>query len=195
MVRSSHERKKSSGLKFVFVLVFALAILSVTTFAGTDVSAQTGSRIGSGSYPESVFWFGEPGEIKEVRELLNKGKVDEAIKVAEDFLAYLDTSGSVHGRHVLNRYFALNALCVALTASGRLDEALAECTSAIDLSAKRWQAFNSRGVIYYLVGRVDEALADYRAAVALVPRKSGPADIIRHNIELAEARKAGVSGR
>lgn len=180
--------KNASPMGAIIAAIFAALVM----FATVSVSAQTGSRLRSSTFPKTVFWFGEPGEIREVRVLLNRGEVDKAIGVAEDFLHFLDTSGSVLGGHITNRYFALNALCVALTAGGRLGEALAECSKAVDLSGKRWQAYNSRGVVYYLEERMDDALADYRAALSLVKAKSGSAGIIRHNIELAEARK-GVS--
>ncbi|RRJ95917.1 tetratricopeptide repeat protein [Opitutaceae bacterium TAV4] len=55
-------------------------------------------------------------------------------------------------------------------ASGRLDEALADFTSAIRTDAQITEAWAERGQVYLARGKMDEALADFDQAVILSPK-------------------------
>ena len=69
---------------------------------------------------------------------------------------------------MLHRYMALNALCVAFSADGQLGEALATCEQAIGLMPDRWEAYNSRGTVFFSGANYESALRDFRLALQQV---------------------------
>jgi len=58
---------------------------------------------------------------------------------------------------------------VALHRLGRIEEAIADCSAAIELTPALARAWNSRGVLLLERGRVTEAFSDLDRAVALAP--------------------------
>ena len=58
---------------------------------------------------------------------------------------------------------------VAFDYLGRHGEAIADCTTAIELDAKHANSYNSRGLVRMKVGQFDEALADLNTAIQLAP--------------------------
>jgi tetratricopeptide (TPR) repeat protein len=152
----------------------------------------TGSRLGSTISGRLVTRFGAPHEIDEVRELLAAGRIEAGLKLAEEYLASLDTvthTGASSAQQ--ERYLALNAYCVALTKSNRTDDALAACNEAIELQPGRWTGLNNRATVHLTSGRYAQAIADYRRALELSPNETVEA-LVEHNIELAELRQAAV---
>jgi len=90
------------------------------------------------------------------------------------------------------RYYGLNALCAALTSTGKLSEAIDTCSQAITLNSTLWQALNNRGTAYFVSGQIDLALTDYRQALIQVQESETLTDLIQHNIRLAEAKKSNT---
>lgn len=169
--------------------VFALAAVPGQT---RDRVERTGSRLATNATQRMVYRFSEPQEVRRVLGLIELGQYDDAAALARDYVDSLDSSIAVNGMGIAaDRYYGLNALCVALTKAGGIDEALEACDRAIEISPKRWTALNSRGAAHYTARAFDRALEDYRGALAVVPQ--GDEQIramIEHNIELTEARLA-----
>lgn len=150
---------------------------------------RTGSRVGSNATGRTVIRFSEPNETRRVLSLLEQGETEAALAYAEDYLASLG-SATVVGRAsmVPERYFALNALCAALTQASRLDEAITRCTEAIEIVPSRWTAHNNRGTAFYMQRNYLRALEDYERALELA--RGNDRETVEHNIGLAEARIA-----
>lgn len=172
----------------------ALALAIAALASPLTAEAQTGSRLKTQVSPLTTLWMGPPGEIAEIRMLLQNGKTEEAVAVARKFVFFLSTtseSGSGSSSAVSYKYEALNALCVALLASGELDEALEHCDKAVKLRNGDWRALNSRATVHYLAGRYSQALTDYRQALAFDDRSENASIMLEHNIALAEEKLAG----
>ena len=54
----------------------------------------------------------------------------------------------------------------------RYEEALADCSKAIELDPKLAEAWSNRGLIYRKLGQLDKALADYSKAIDLDPKRA-----------------------
>jgi tetratricopeptide (TPR) repeat protein len=66
---------------------------------------------------------------------------------------------------------ALNSRCWARAQWGQeLDEALADCNTALKLRPNAAAYFDSRGLIYLRRSNYDKAIADYDAALRLQPK-------------------------
>lgn len=163
-----------------------LSILSLCTM---HLPAQTtGSRLGANNQNNLILWFNSPREIYDIRKLLQDGQGRQAVKKAHkytDSLKHLQL-----GEGLVLRYFALNALCGALTKTGELSEAIVSCSEAIDLIPSRWQALNNRGTAYFVSGEYAKALQDYRRAMSVQTSEGSATEIIHGNIRLAETRLA-----
>jgi tetratricopeptide (TPR) repeat protein len=172
---------------FMFVAVFTAATAQFA-LAAEERADRTGSRLGSDTTGRTVVHFGDSGEVRRVRALLDQGLTDDALALAEDYLASLDSAANGSATTPL-RYAALNALCAALTGAGRLDEAVGRCTEAMDLLPSRWSAINNRGTAHFLQRNYVRALEDYRRAGEFA-RGQNAAATVQHNIELTERRLA-----
>ncbi len=81
----------------------------------------------------------------------------------------------------------LNARCFIRALSGQqLDQALADCNSALDINPQSAMTLDSRGFVYFRLGQLDKALTDLNAALKLEP-KQAPSIYVRGLIE----RRAG----
>jgi tetratricopeptide (TPR) repeat protein len=153
---------------------------------------QTGTRLDNKSTRPMVLQINESSVIDEIQRLLNAGETDAAVALARRNLESFERTLRVSMDEALPaRYFALNALCVALTQQGAADEAAAVCTQAISILPDRWSAINNRGTARYVAGRFGEALADYRLALRVAPPDPDVIATIEHNIDLTIARQAG----
>jgi Flp pilus assembly protein TadD len=171
-----------------------LAVLAPVAFVSVSTPAQrletTGSHIGSTTTGRLVTRFSAPNEIGQIFELIENEKFEDALALAEAFLASLDSASHTDATGaVQERYLALNAYCVALTNLGRYNEAVAGCTEAAELMPKRWAAINNRGTAYLALGSYDRALADYRRSLELAP-DGNAIGLIEENIGIAETRRA-----
>ena len=170
------------------ISIFIISLLFV--FSGLYAAAEesTGTRIKGveSSYPKSVVWFSEPGEIKKIRALLQEGKKDLAVEKARDYVARLKNIAGPEAKQL--RYFALSALCAALTSKGDIKEAVDACSRAIKINPSLWQALNTRGTAYYISGQNELALKDYRKALDIVKGSESLVDLIQHNIRLVEKK-------
>ena len=126
-------------------------------------------------------------QLSQIRSLLQTGKNELAVEKARVFVASLKTVSGNEARQL--RYFALNALCAALTSTGEIKEALDACSRAIKLNPSLWHAINTRGTAYYVSGQFEPALKDYRKALSMVKGSKPLVDLIQHNIELTENKK------
>jgi len=175
------------ALRLFAIWLAASALLGAGISLAAEQRAQTGSRIkgGEADQPTTIIRFDEPGELAEIRRLLAEGEIVEARKVADGLLK-ADRSAYV-------QYAGHNAKCAVETQAGRYDAAMAACDAAISIRPFFWMALNSRGTVHLMAGRPEAALRDYRTALAAVSDDSPTAEIIRHNIEIAQQRSGGTS--
>jgi surface-anchored protein len=175
------------------ILIVLLSLLFVSAGIYEVVAQQTGTRIEGAvsSYPETVVWFDPPLEIDAIRLLLQEGKKERAVEKARDYVESLENARGVEAKQ--RRYYGLNALCAALTSTGELNEAIDTCNQAIALYPTSWLALNSRGTAYYVSGQIDLALKDYHKALSQVGASEAEANLIQHNISLAEAKKSNTN--
>lgn len=149
--------------------------------------ARTGSNLNSSSTPTQVLMLMPPDEVERIRSLLSENRKDEALMASEDYLQKLARRTLLHETSAF--YFGWNANCTVLTSLGRVDEAIAACSTAMDYEPTYWSAVNNRGTAKLVGGFVEQALSDYRAALTLVGEgDSSGRDTILFNIALAEAR-------
>jgi tetratricopeptide (TPR) repeat protein len=173
--------------------VLVLLALTVGAASAQRVVSTTGTRLGSTTTGRTIIQFDEPAEIRRVLRLLDAGKVDEALAVAEAYIDSLENTVYLGQNSSLSsRYLAFNALCAALTRADEPDRALEVCTEAIELMPGYWSAVNNRGTVHFLEGDYEQALVDYRRALSLASENDATATV-RHNIELAESRLRGGS--
>jgi tetratricopeptide (TPR) repeat protein len=172
-----------------------VSLLVLAAFIHTPVVAQpggqTGTRVDSHTARPMVLQLNESSVLDEIQRLINEGDTAGAVELARRNLASFDHTVRVNpDENLPARYFALNALCVALTRHGEPDEAAEACTEAIGLLPQRWSAINNRGTARYTAGRFGEALSDYRLALRVAPREPNITATIEHNINLTIARQA-----
>jgi Flp pilus assembly protein TadD len=163
--------------------------LGLLVMVQAEVAAQTGTRIegAGGKMPETVIWYTEPTEITDIRLLLQSGEKQRAVDKARAFVSGIQYVSGVEAR--VRMYFGLNALCAALTSTGELQEAIANCDKAIDIFPTRWQALNNRGVANFMAGQTGKALQDYQQALDMVQNSEPLTELIQHNIALAESKQ------
>lgn len=169
-------------------IAMASAVLAMSALpAASQQSGQTGTRIkgGESDQPTTIIRFDEPGELREIRRLLERGEIAPARTLADQLLAG-DKTPSM-------RYAALNAKCAIETRAGQFDAAIEACDKAIAIRPLYWMALNSRGTAHLLAGRPEAALRDYETALRSVSEDSTTAEVIRHNIALAQQRLSGTS--
>ncbi len=179
---------RGRGVHAVLAAVLLGVILAAPFAVGRPALAQvTGSRVDrSPNYPMSVLRFDEPSELSAARAALKRGDPQEAIQLMRGLLAH-DTSPDV-------QYAGHNALCAALTAAGRYEEAGAACDRAIAIRPRHWMAHNTLGNLHLVQGRLEAAIAEYRIALKQLRARSREAKIVRYNLALAEqalARRGG----
>jgi len=58
---------------------------------------------------------------------------------------------------------------VAYGESGKVEEAIADYTKAVELNPESAEAYYNRGIAYGKSGKVEEAIADYTKAIELNP--------------------------
>lgn len=148
--------------------------------SGSAMAASTGSRTGAKGQPLTIVEFDEPSELKAVRAALAAGEPQVAVAHAQSLLAR-DPSPEA-------RYAGLNALCAARTSAGERDAALDACNSAVAMHPNRWMALNTRGNLHLVTGAPGEAVADFQRALEQLPADSPQADVVRHNLALAQGR-------
>jgi len=52
---------------------------------------------------------------------------------------------------------------------GKFDQAISDCTKAIELNPQYAEAYNCRGAVYERLGNLPQALSDYAKAIAIKP--------------------------
>ena len=175
--------------RIISIVIISLLLALSGKYA---VAAEsTGTRIegSENAYQKTVVWFSQPSEITDIRLLLQEGKKELAVEKAREYVASLENVAGYEAKRI--RYFALNALCAALTSSGEIKEAIETCSRAIELNPSSWEALNTRGTAYYVSGQIELALEDYRKALGMVHGTESAADLIQFNIGLAEKKKTG----
>ena len=155
-----------------FILLSALII--VITGHSFEIHAQ--SRLGADSQPVNRLWFGAPSELDRISQLLEIGKTEQAVEMADKFSKDMH-SGPYH-------YDALNALCVALNSNQQSDEAITICNEAIEIRPSHWMAYNSRGTAHFTKNDYERAVEDYSQALRLYPSS----ETVKFNLALAQSR-------
>ena len=62
------------------------------------------------------------------------------------------------------------SFCAGLLGNMDYQRAIIECTSAIELNSKNWQAYNNRGYAHYKLGEFEAARADIDRGLKLNPK-------------------------
>ncbi len=175
--------------RMISIVVISLILTVSGEYAVTGETTGTRIKDLESTYPETVVWFAPPVEITRIRALLQEGKKELAVQRARKFLASMENVSGFKAKQI--RYFALNALCAALTSTGEVEEAIETGSRAIELFPSSWEALNTRGTAYYVSGQFELALEDYRKALSMVPESGSTAELIQFNIGLAEKKKSG----
>ncbi|HMB74490.1 MAG TPA: tetratricopeptide repeat protein [Gammaproteobacteria bacterium] len=159
-----------------------------------DRQAQTGTHLESRAARPVSLQINESSVVHEVQRLLDAGDSEAAVALARRHVDSFERTQHISFEESMPaRYFALNALCVALTGHKQPDAAADACTEAIALVPNRWTAINNRGTARYIARRYGEALSDYRRALRLAPADNeGIVATLEHNIALAVARQQAV---
>lgn len=168
------------------------ASMAATEAPGLRAAEQrTGTHLESGAALPTVVHLNEPREIDEILALIAEGKNADAVSLASAYVERL-AEPNLEDRATVNarRYFALNALCIALMASERTEEAIEQCSAAISLAPGQWAAWNSRGTTHFARQDFAAALADFERARSLVPKNREALAAIERNIELTRQRLA-----
>jgi len=166
-------------------------LLSVGVVSAADRQAQTGTHLDSRVARPVSLQLNDTSVIDEVQRLIEEGRSADAVTLARRHVESFERTRHISFRESMPaRYFALNALCVALTSNGDADAAADACSEAIELLPNRWTAINNRGTARYVGGRYGEALSDYRRALRVAPAdESAVVETIEHNISLAVQRQ------
>lgn len=183
---------KNTHAKMAKIRTIGLPVLlALAVSMGPSVaSAETGSRVRANSLTTRTVSVLRPGELKNVRVLLQRGKIKMAAKLAGEFVdeARYAAFNSEIADTRLYRAAGLNALCVALTAIEKYGEAIDACEKAIKTYPRAWQAVNSLGVAYHAQGDYKKAAEYYRRALVMAPTEGSALEIVNHNIRLVEAK-------
>ena len=162
----------------------SLAVLLMAPLAA-EQPAHTGSHLESRTARPMSLQLNESSEVTEIQRLLSEGETEAAVRRARRYVDSFKLRLHVSYDEMMPaRYFALNALCVALTQFGDTEGAATACTEAIGMIPDRWSAINNRGTARFVAGRYGEALADYRLALRVAPPERGIVETIEHNINL-----------
>ncbi|MDG1708573.1 MAG: hypothetical protein P8H03_07410 [Emcibacteraceae bacterium] len=170
---------KFSNLITSAALIFGLS----TTFA----LSQTAAEPWTGTIAGDTINFSSSNNLTQIRSLLNDGKIDKAVVFATQNVKSIDAE-SRSGRTSMKRYDAYNALCLALTAQQKYDEAKEACDTAVKDSPQRWMAYNSRGSLNLKTGNYSDSSNDYRIAMENAPSSGNFKSILEHNMNLAQNR-------
>jgi tetratricopeptide (TPR) repeat protein len=171
------------------VAATALAVVMATSvFAASDVTAQTGSRVGATTAPLTTIQVSALDEIARIRTLLQDGRASDAVEAARNYIFALEAA---RFNDMTVHYKAINAYCAALSANGQYEESVAACDSAVDLLPGRWQAYNTRGSAHYAAGKFSLAEEQYRKALSVAPPDGNIAQLLLNNIRIAQSRIAG----
>lgn len=187
-MKPSRDRRvtRSSALIAGAVLLAALAAPRPQA-----AETRTGTHLESRAAQPAIVHLNEPGEIDEILALIAAGRNADAVSRASAYVDRLEEPNLDDGATVsARRYFALNALCIALMANGRTDEAIEQCSEAISLAPGRWAAWNSRGTVHFARQDFEAALADFERARELLPKNQEALAAIERNIELSRDRLA-----
>jgi tetratricopeptide (TPR) repeat protein len=166
----------------------ALLLFILSLWAMHPHAQSTGSWIESSNPENTTIWINQPREIDDIKRLIQDGKGEKAVEMAYKYVDSLKNQKFGEGQE--QHYFALNALCAALTNTGELSEAIAICTEAADLIPSKWQAYNNRGTAYFVSRDYEKALQDYKHAMSIQNGLGSSTEIIQGNIRLAESRLA-----
>lgn len=157
-----------------------LALCAGLATAAPALAQSTGSRIQKApSQPVNIIRFDEPSELRAIRNLLNYGKVDEAIEMSRSLIAS-DPAAAI-------RYAGYNALCASLSAARDYGAAIEACDTAIRIQPGNWMAYNSRGSIRLVTGQPELALADYEFAREAIPSGHPSVEIVEYNLSLVRS--------
>jgi tetratricopeptide (TPR) repeat protein len=167
------------------------SILAVSTLIINSVQAQqvrTGTNLNSKAIPSQILMLQTPDEVENIRHLLLDGKKNDALKAAEIYLVKVDSRSLRH--ETLPKYYAWNAYCTVLTSLHRVEEAIAACTTAMEIEPGKWSAVNNRGTAKLIGGRLQDALSDYQTAISMtIETSENVRETIQHNISLAMERQ------
>jgi tetratricopeptide (TPR) repeat protein len=174
-----------NAVKKITLILAGIVVLNV------DVQAQptrTGTNLNSKSIPSTILMLQAPDEVERMRKLITDGKKNDALIAAENYLEEIERTTLPH--QLEKKYYAWNAYCTVLTSLGRVNDAIAACSKAMEFQPGKWSAVNNRGTANFVGSRWQDALSDYRTALTLVGEdNSRVRQTIQHNIRLVEQRQ------
>ena len=177
-------QKIKTALKSTSMMLVSIVLLNV------DVQAQptrTGTNLNSKAISSSTLMLQVPDEVEAMRTLLKEGKKNDALIAAEKYLDKIERTTLLHQSR--KKYYAWHAYCTVLTSLGRVDDAIAACSLAMEYEPEKWSAVNNRGTAHFVGRRWEDALSDYRTALILVSGNNRDRRTIEHNIMLVEERQ------
>jgi tetratricopeptide (TPR) repeat protein len=177
----------------LFVSIVANTALAATLAAmPAEAQERTGTRLDSRAARPAVLHLNQSSEIDAIRRLIQNGEHQAAVQLAQATVENARARSSLDAARISETvlYDALNAFCVALTTSGRTDEALEACSEAIDAEPRRWSAWNSRGTTYFVRENYEAAYSDFARAFELAPDHEDLVDTLEWNLKLARDRIA-----
>jgi tetratricopeptide (TPR) repeat protein len=172
------------NITFKNIITSAALVFGLST---TIAISQTATEPWTGTIPGDTIYFSSGDNLKQIRTLLNEGKVEKAVVFARQNVKSIDGEKR-SGKTSMQRYDAYNALCLALTAQQKYDDAKEACNTAIKDSPDRWMAYNSRGSLNLRMGSFSESSNDYSMAMKNAPSSGNFKSILEHNMNLAQNR-------
>lgn len=151
------------GKQHIFAAVFAL-----TLFPAIAAADEAGTTI----------WLSPSTKVAEGAYLIDRGDTERGMKLTLEALK--------EDLMLTDRAAALNNLCTAELELKRLHDAIAHCTTAVQIRRSLWQGYNNRGNAYFMLGKYDAAISDYNRALMIRPEMR----ILEYNLTLAMDRKA-----
>ena len=124
----------------------AMLALTLVVPIATAVAADEPGHAGAvdAAAASTVGAVGDSGIVGEIRKLLDTGQVDAAVAKATAYAAELPkTPTAAEGAR---EYEALNALCVALSRAGQLEQSEGICARAVELQPGGDMALDDRDV-------------------------------------------------
>ena len=112
--------------------------------------------------PESTHTIGANQQLSEGARALQIGDYDEGIRLTLEGLKSQPIQR--------DRASALNNLCAGYVANREFDEAITQCSAAIQIDGRNWRMYNNRALAYLGKGQIGAATRDAQKGLALNPQ-------------------------
>jgi tetratricopeptide (TPR) repeat protein len=157
---TNRERRK------IAVTVLARIGISVLMMLLLTVGVSYGQSSGKEFYDKGIE-YATQGKYKEAKESFEKAlKDDPFVSGAESCLKIIE---DVTGQKIKSDTAIHIFKGTAYANRGMIDDAITECSKAIEINPRYAKAYNNRGIAYYYKGQYDRAIQDYSKAIEINP--------------------------